>query len=288
MITRKDAEKHGYTRRCAGCISFHHGLPRQAHTAACRSRFENEMKHEAKVLRAAEQQEEFKRKVAEKRKMEDNAAESRRRRVEGKGSMSHYETEGARDVIVENEMDHDARHEDDRNEAMAETEPRATLVRVREDDSDTGEVRKRVRIGGVEAEEALKNIEKWIMEMRIEWERNEAEADSWLEGAWDDVKGGELSVQDVKKARKEEVEYMIKRKIWRVVPTAECWRKTGRPPIGTRWVDTNKGSTDKPDVRCRLVARDFKVKTDKDREDLFAATPPVEAERMAERTFQRR
>ena len=33
------------------------------------------------------------------------------------------------------------------------------------------------------------------------------------------------------------------------------------------------------EVRCRLVARDFKGK-DKDRDDLFAATPPLEAKRM--------
>ena len=74
---------------------------------------------------------------------------------------------------------------------------------------------------------------------------------------------------------------METRKIWKLVPIEECWRRTGRPPIGTRWGDTNKGSEDFPDVRCRLVARDFKEKRDKEREDLFAATPPVEAERMA-------
>ena len=33
------------------------------------------------------------------------------------------------------------------------------------------------------------------------------------------------------------------------------------------------------EVRCRLVARDFKG-GDKDRDDLFAATPPWEAVRM--------
>ena len=33
------------------------------------------------------------------------------------------------------------------------------------------------------------------------------------------------------------------------------------------------------EVRCRLVARDFKGK-DKDRDDLFAATPPLEAKMM--------
>ena len=62
---------------------------------------------------------------------------------------------------------------------------------------------------------------------------------------------------------------------------AMCWQNTGKKPIGVRWVDTNKGSEEVPDVRCRLVARDFKNKKDTDREDLFAATPPVEAERMA-------
>ena len=47
-----------------------------------------------------------------------------------------------------------------------------------------------------------------------------------------------------------------------------------------RWVDTNKGSEAESDVRCRLVARDFRQKRDKGREDLFAETPPLEAIRM--------
>ena len=46
-----------------------------------------------------------------------------------------------------------------------------------------------------------------------------------------------------------------------------------------RWVDTNKGDTINWDVRSRLVARDFKG-GDKDRDDLFAATPPLEAKKM--------
>ena len=33
------------------------------------------------------------------------------------------------------------------------------------------------------------------------------------------------------------------------------------------------------EVRCRLVARDFKG-DDKDRDDLFAETPPLEAKRL--------
>jgi hypothetical protein len=65
-----------------------------------------------------------------------------------------------------------------------------------------------------------------------------------------------------------------------VVPVEECWRETGRGPVSTKWVDVNKGSEDRPDVRCRLVARDYKPKGEKDREDLFAAMPPLEAKKM--------
>ena len=47
--------------------------------------------------------------------------------------------------------------------------------------------------------------------------------------------------------------------------------------MGVKWVDTDKGDKDKPEYRCRLVAKE--IKEDK-REDLFAATPPLEAKEM--------
>jgi hypothetical protein len=56
-----------------------------------------------------------------------------------------------------------------------------------------------------------------------------------------------------------------------------------------KWVDTNKGSDEAPIIRCRLVARDFKTKGDKDREEFLAATPPLELKRMLiSRTASRR
>ena len=54
----------------------------------------------------------------------------------------------------------------------------------------------------------------------------------------------------------------------------------GEDRKGVRWVDTNKGDEDRTDVRSRLVARDFHTKADKERDDLFAGTPPLEAVRM--------
>ena len=52
---------------------------------------------------------------------------------------------------------------------------------------------------------------------------------------------------------------------------------TGKAPIGTRWIDINKGDEKAPEYRSRLVAQE--IKRDK-REDLFAATPPLEAKKI--------
>ena len=61
------------------------------------------------------------------------------------------------------------------------------------------------------------------------------------------------------------------------VPIAECWARAGLKPIGTIWADVNKGGGDNPEYRSRLVAKE--IHTHKD-DDLFAATPPLEAKHM--------
>ena len=65
-----------------------------------------------------------------------------------------------------------------------------------------------------------------------------------------------------------------KHEVYKKVPIEDCWNATGAAPIGTRWVDVNKGDERNPEYRSRLVAKE--IKTSK-REDLFAATPPLEA-----------
>ena len=56
---------------------------------------------------------------------------------------------------------------------------------------------------------------------------------------------------------------------------------TSKAPIRTEWVDTDKThGTKEPLVRSKGVARDFKSPNEKDREDLFSATPPIELMRL--------
>ena len=60
-------------------------------------------------------------------------------------------------------------------------------------------------------------------------------------------------------------------------------KELGLTPIGTRWVFTNKGDTEHPFIRARLVAQETKRTTNMDLTETsmtFAATPPVEGFRF--------
>ena len=92
--------------------------------------------------------------------------------------------------------------------------------------------------------------------------------------AWDDVSGVALEPKAVIVARAEEIEYVRKMNVYTKVPIKECVMKTGKQPISTRWIDVNKGDAQNPNYRSRLFARE--INTHK-RDDLFAATPPLEA-----------
>ena len=86
-----------------------------------------------------------------------------------------------------------------------------------------------------------------------------------------------MDKEGVIRARKKEMEELYKHEVYEKVPIKECWDMTGKAPIGTKWVDINKGDSVHPEYRSRLVAKE--IKTDK-RLDLFAATPPLEAKNM--------
>ena len=93
----------------------------------------------------------------------------------------------------------------------------------------------------------------------------------------DDVNGCKHLPKDlVIVARSLEMKYIRKMGVYRKVTREEA-RRRGCKVITTRWIDTNKGDDENPNVRCRPVAR--KLSLDK-RLDLFAATPPLETIKM--------
>ena len=98
-----------------------------------------------------------------------------------------------------------------------------------------------------------------------------------LEKAWDDVSGAQLDPKAVRKARSEEVDYVHKMKLYSKVPIAECYHTTHKAPISVRWIDINKGDTECPNYRSRLVARE--INTYK-RDHLFAVTPSTRGHKI--------
>ena len=102
------------------------------------------------------------------------------------------------------------------------------------------------------------------------------ESDDGFE-AEDDVHGGKLDAGLVRGARDVEMKYVKDRGIYEYSTIGECAARTGGKPIGTRWVDTNKGDQVNPNYRSRLVAMEFRRKNVA---TIFAATPPLECLRL--------
>ena len=94
---------------------------------------------------------------------------------------------------------------------------------------------------------------------------------------FDEITGAVLPADLVKQARAEEVKFMLEWGVWERALISDCWRETGKAPIGSKWVDVNKGDATKPLIRSRFVVKEIATyKSD----DFFAATPPLEALRL--------
>ena len=75
-------------------------------------------------------------------------------------------------------------------------------------------------------------------------------------------------------ARREEVEHIGRHKMYTRFSRETCLRETGRAPIKTGWAETDRGQPEKPNVRARRVAKEYKTNA---RPELYASTPPLEA-----------
>ena len=102
------------------------------------------------------------------------------------------------------------------------------------------------------------------------------DAEEYLDEYVDDVSGQPLIRELVQSARKEEMVEFEQHGVYTKVPISECIRMSGKGPIGSKWIDINKGDVLHPDNRSRLVAKEIKRGPS---DDMFAATPPLEAKK---------
>ena len=112
-------------------------------------------------------------------------------------------------------------------------------------------------------DEAKMEIDVAAMKIEVNQESDE-DAEEYAEGwATDDISGKTICRKLVDEARGEVVEFMKKIGLWDEVDVEECWQKTGKAPVTTKWIDINKGTEEDPLIRSRLVARHFKTEGDK-------------------------
>ena len=67
------------------------------------------------------------------------------------------------------------------------------------------------------------------------------------------VRGGPLDPLEVKATRQKEIQYVWDMEVYEYSTEAEARARTGRNPVGLKWLDTNKGSSEAPRYRSRLV-----------------------------------
>jgi len=102
---------------------------------------------------------------------------------------------------------------------------------------------------------------------------HERDYDDW--GAFvDDLTGEVLKTKDVVEARKCELKTFKDMKVYEYVARAVAEGSRTGKIVGVRWLDTWKNGK----VKSRLVAQEYASKDE--REDLFAATPPLAATKM--------
>ena len=68
-----------------------------------------------------------------------------------------------------------------------------------------------------------------------------------------------------------------KEDVYTKVPFQEAYVRTGKAPVGVRWVDVSKGDDADPKWRSRLVAKDTRKKGE---ETMFGPTPLLESLRV--------
>jgi hypothetical protein len=74
---------------------------------------------------------------------------------------------------------------------------------------------------------------------------------------YDEITGAALPPDLVRQARAEEIKFMLDWGVWKRALVTDCWRETGKQPIGSKWVDVNKGDATKPQIRSRFVVKEI-------------------------------
>jgi len=304
-ILKSDLVEHGYTAGCEGCRAVLTGKPPRAHSQKCRERLEELMKDETRVKDAKQRGDEFLSKILEdedrkRMKLQDEKEKEKEKKVEVQEGKPEMVKEKDVEMKMTGQASGSGYSEKERKEQVEgdlrlgmDISKEATGSRAMDHQNDEGSPKKMMKVddrrsekrkteGGGDEDRGDDDPEEMgdTNALEIDEEEDPVNEWDWDESYVDQKTGDGIDPVLARAARDEEVKFMKTIELYDEVSIEECWAETVRPPVSTKWVDLNKGTRTDPDIRCRLVARDFKPKGEKDRVDLFAATPPLEAKKF--------
>ena len=293
-IRLSDALKFGSTPVCDGCDKLKRGLYGK-HTDECRTRFEAAWKASgdeelvSKATSADERRDKWLARQVEKYDEELKAA--KRARVEQPGAVAAVaEASAAPGLVQEARSASSKRPAEQPPEAMDESrvsEPESMRQAAPETMTDSFEsiLQEATMTGSFES-----TLQEAIMKHRTEVFSMDASVpepicdepslceqshskDCWDE-YFDDVSGLGLNSGLVELAKKEELRIADEMSLW--TPILRSDLPPGTKVIPTKWVLVNKGDSESPSYRARIVAKE--VKGHKPSEvGFYASTPPTES-----------
>ena len=282
-ISREDVVRIGFTIGCPGCKAISRNAPSQNHTDACRTRIEEALIEEGgtKAKRVAEGNQRFDEHMSKKRASANPASEQQSQHSRPKREPEPVPAEPSQSSKSCKRSDVPGEKRERDVDSQSEEQPPHKHQAIEDDDVMDPEGDKSM-ISAI-AEETLFSspcaLDSTVFNAVrvVAFVTCESPERLVAQTYWDDLSGRQLIPGMVQRARQDEMGELAKHQVYTKVPLSECWRNTGKEPIGTRWVDVNKGDDANPDYRSRLVAQEI---NDHKREDLFAATPPLESKKM--------
>ena len=281
MLRKEDFFKHGFSEGCLGCQAIIAGQESRNHSEFCRKRMEDILSNTPsgsdRLKRYLDKSnEELARRVAAEVAEEE---ECDRKRVKttgepasssggvtstkvpetvpnqgGEGSEYHPMPQQAKRPSSHEDMEPDKRRKDGEEEDME-----VSLVeRLMQEDFSWG----------------LSSVSD-LCEEELADQRGEA-ACPWY---WDEHSGERLDPKLVAKAEKDELDRFQKMGVYSYIRREEALADADGTFVKVKWVRINKGTREKPKLRCRLVAQELALGQRED--ELFAGTPPLSAVKMA-------
>ena len=286
-LRKEDFLEHGFTEGCPGCQALIAGTTARGHSEPCRTRMETAVSSTEQGKRRREQQEEKENQEAARRMERDDNLQKRIRAEEPPSSSSPADPVAVQSSGTE-----------------GGSSSSTGVVRMREESSDTDaprrELLQRLRKTPAQGEKRphegdageMDVSEVTLFQDDFQWPIEEVTVASDMTAPedpevrrlvtdmqyYDENTWEWLDPKLVVEGERAELQRFRDMNVYEYVPREQAIHDEGGKFVKVKWVRVNKGTTQQPMVKCRLVAQELGYGQRMD--ELFSGTPSLVALRL--------